>query len=129
MKTDATPERIRKLPAWARLHMARLEEKISGQNDVINMMRGVSAPDATGKIKVNIGPMDGGLREFIALPDHITVQFKFGDDFHRISMNHHMHEPVIEIYSHPGIIHILPRSGNAINLACENVFERKKIGD
>lgn len=123
----ATKERIAKLPAWARLHIQRLESDLRDAEEAVNVALGENADQATGVITVNSGLNERGIRQNIALPDHATVQFHFGS--HVISMHRSLDNPCVQVYSNPGQIFTNPRAANALYLLPENAFERNKMVD
>jgi hypothetical protein len=125
---DSLENRIAKLPAWVRMHIQKLENSISEQRDNINVLESANAENSSGKIRVNVGLTTKGIREDVWLPDHSVIEFNFGEHT-TIRMNAGIDDPIVQVYSHPGLLHVLPRSGNAIHLVNENAFERRKLGD
>lgn len=125
---NSIEKRIAKLPAWVRMHIQALESRLREQAEAISVLSHEDSEQSTGKVTVNIGISNRGVREEIALPDHSVISFNFGRHT-KISMNAALDDPLVQVYSHPGLLYVMPRSANAVHLINENAFERRKFGD
>lgn len=125
---NSTEDRIKKLPAWARLVISGLESQVTDLQRAFDLQKMESSKESSGQVTIHLGYTPEGLRREVLVPDHATINFNF-DAGHKITMNRHLHDPLIEVYAHPGLIHIMPRSANALHLVPECVFERKRMGD
>ena len=123
---EVTAERIEKLPAWARMHIQRLTNKIDDLEIALSIANKEDIENASGALTVEHGLST--IEEAVVLPDHATIKFNFGK-YDYIGLHHDREEGVVRVYAHPGVLHVLPRSGNAILLAPESRYVRNKASD
>ncbi len=121
---DNFDERIKKQPKWVQDQIAiqhRLIEQLTESNRVLSLQHSIHA---TGRLSVNLG-VDG---EYVNLPDECTIRWFGGEgNANGITMNSPPEEDIVKCYAGFAAMVVLPRAGNAVCIAMDSLYERKKI--